>query len=548
MAQSMEFPFSPPALMMVYLGLFLLLVCGGKGEALAQLSEADVLVSEALILKGQGRNAEAQAYLSKAITRFPNHAEAWYHQGLLLLRQHDLNAALQAFQKSHDLDPSRVAITYQLGMTHFALQEYGQAHPFLSQVYEVQPYTPNLGYYVGFLRYRLKNYQDALEAFQAGETTDPRIQELTRFYSGLALAILGLPGQAAQELDAALRVQTVSPLMGPAGRFRKALITAQEQQKEDRFHGELRFGVFYDDNVAVIPLSTGDTTVQFLRARTNASIGESFSGTIDYAWLRAGLWESVLSYSGLQVFNNSLPDFNIQNHLLSMNFVYQGLVGHYPMQPGVQWAFDRTFLGGDQFLDRFSGTGFLTVVEGAHHLTTILGRVQIKDFQTVDLSQVNPIFRPAVAEDDRDGTNWMLGLTHVFRFSNDRHLLRIGYQFDTDRTMGNNFTYNGHRAQAGGLYTFPWRNIRFRYDLDVYHRQYLNPNTRFNETSLLAAGDTGTVQQHVIEHNHLVRLEVPLPRNLTFSIDWQGTFSRSNLDLVFNFDRQVVTSSIAWSF
>ena len=115
--------------------------------------------------------------------------------------------------------------------------------------------------------------------------------------------------------------------------------------------------------------------------------------------------------------------------------------------------------------------------------------------------------------------------------------------------MGRNQDYSGYRLQAGAVYTLPWQDVRLRYDYDVHFRLYDNPNTTFMRNgTLLPVGGTPEATQRVTEHNHVLRAEKLFPKNITLAVDWLLTFSRSNIDGVFDFDRQVVTGSIAWAF
>ena len=77
----------------------------------------------------------------------------------------------------------------------------------------------------------------------------------------------------------------------------------------------------------------------------------------------------------------------------------------------------------------------------------------------------------------RDAENWMIGGTHVFRFAEDRHYIRVGYQFDYEKADGRNYTYAGNRFLAGGQYTLPWGSTRLKYDFDLHQRHYLHANT-----------------------------------------------------------------------
>ena len=518
----------------------------GSSHARGQESLADVLVAEGVLVRDEKQLAKALQLLEEALDLYPDHVEALYYTGLVLLEQNRMDEAIARLEQAHSLEPDNVSIAYQLGVAYFSQKQYDKAQPLLTKVFEESPGTNNVGYYVGFMRYRLKDYQGAIGAFRGGASEDPRILQLTRFYAGLSLAILGLPEQAAGELEEAMRVRTVSPLTGPADRLRDTLVAARKG--ESRFGGQVRIGAFYDTNVAVIPKSTGEAIIESLRSRKARSSGELASFRFDQTWFREGAVEGTLSYSFFQTYDNDLPAFNVQNHLGALGGFYRTLVWEMPVQAGIQGSFDKTWLGGNNFLDRLSASFFGTVVESSFHLTTVQGRIQIKDFFGGGLAAVDPVFRSAVAEDDRSGTNYMVGFTHLLRFEGDRHLLRGGYQLDTDATLGDNFSYTGHRLQAGGMYTVPWEDIRVRYDYDVHFRIYDHPNTRFSRTGVLPLGAGPEVKQKVTEQTHILRFEKSLPNNLTLALDWQWTFSRSNIDILFDFDRQVLTSSLTWAF
>ncbi len=71
-------------------------------------------------------------------------------------------------------------------------------------MHRAEPPRPNLGYYLGFMEYRKKNYRKALNFFQAAIPSDDKFAQLTRLYTGLAGAALGFPHQAHAEAGRAL--------------------------------------------------------------------------------------------------------------------------------------------------------------------------------------------------------------------------------------------------------------------------------------------------------------------------------------------------------
>ena len=307
-------------------------------SAFAQSSEADVYVAQAILDYEEKKYDAALALLREALAINPDHIEALYQVGIVLTSQEHYAQAIAALSRARQLAPNDAAIAYQLGLAHFRIEQYDQAKPLFEDVFAAQPQTENLAYYLGFLRYRQKEYAGAVTAFRSGRITDPALQQLAKFYSGLALAITGLPEQAISSLEEASRIRTVSPLTGTADRLRDTIVTAQARDR--RLHGELRMGAYYDTNVSINPLggqavgpnSLNDALLADLRNRKSHSPGELLSARGDYAWFRAPGWESTVTASYFKTFNNDLPFFNIENMLGGAGLTRSGTVSSMPFQ------------------------------------------------------------------------------------------------------------------------------------------------------------------------------------------------------------------------
>jgi tetratricopeptide (TPR) repeat protein len=521
------------------------LLAGAVTSAEAQQSEADVFVAQAILAYDARKYDEALALLKDALALDPKNVEALYYSGLVLMAQQKTDQAVEVLEKARALAPRDLSILFLLGVAYFALERYDKAESPLTQVFNERPQTEGIGYYVGLIRYRKKDYQGALKAFRAETSKNPNIQQLVKFYSGLTLAILGLPEQAVAEVDAALRLQTGSALTGPAERIRDSLASARDAER--RFHADVRVGFLYDSNVAVVPQPSHDPTAEAIRRRKHATTGEIAALRLEYAWLRTGPWESTVTYSFFQTYNNALPDFNVQNHLVAGALSYRAAIGSMPFQVGTQYSWDYLSLGNDDFLQRHTATVFGTLVENQSNLTTVLARFQNKDFYA----------SPGQLEDeDRDARNWMVGLTHVFRFAQDKHYIRVGYQFDYEQADGRNFTYAGNRFLAGGQYTLPWGTTRLKYDFDLHQRHYLHANT------LLPVVNPGTREREDSEQNHVVRVEQVLAANLgpasigcasnapcplTLAAEYQRTIADSNL-AVYSYNRNVWSLTLSWQY
>ncbi len=500
-------------------------------HAFAQSTEADVYVAQAVLEYSEGKYDEALANLRKALETEPDHVEALYLTGVVLMTKDQPAQATPFLEKARARSRTDPAIAFQLGLAYFAQGQYDRAQPLLEEAFRSQPTRDGLGYYVGFLRYRTKDYRGALDAFRAGRTSNADLQQLTKFYSGLALGVLGLPGQAAAEIDQAIRAAPASAFTGPAERLRDSMVAARQGQR--RLSAEVRLGFFYDDNVAVIPnADSSERLVAALRRVKATSSGELFGLRADYVWLRTDQWEATIGYSFFTTYNNDLPSFNIMSHLGNVGATYRTAVANMPLLVGGQYAFDALVLDQEWFVLRHTGSAFASLVESDRYLTQLFARYQNKNFnQIID----------TLPGENRDANNWMIGATQLVRFSEDRHYVKLGYQFDWDDTVGQNYAYVGNRVLAGGQYTLPWLAIRLKYDLDVHFRNYQHKN------GLLPTTAPGTTRRQDQEITNIVRAELPLPHSFTLAAEYQRTMNISNI-AVFDYTRNVYTLMLSWSY
>lgn len=500
---------------------------------MAQQAEADVLLTQATLAYDDRQYDKALDFLNRVLVLEPLNARASYYKGLVFQAQQKPELAVQAFETAHTIQPRDLFTRYQLGATYFLLKDYDKADPIISEVYTEQPSLDAVGFYEGFLRYRKKSYPEALAAFSKAQTTDPNIRQLNGFYKGLTLGVLGLSDQAVAELDEASKIETAEPFSGPIQRVRDTFTTARASEK--RFRAEVGLGGYYSDNVALHPNPSSDSRAEILRRGSTTSPGLLAAVHGEYSWLRRGPVEATASYNFFQTVNanDGLSRFNIQDHQVGLAGYYRGAVGAMPYQVGLSYAYDYLFLGQTGFLSRHVPTITATLIESANHMTTGLLRFQDKTFyREADLTSRFPAL-------ERDAVNWMGGFTHAFRFQEDRHFLSVGYQYDVENAVGNDFSYAGHRLLAGGLYTLPWWQIRLRYDYQVHWRDYRNPNLTFPLLSAIRRDDT--------EHIHFARIEKPLPNNLTVSLQYQRIQNDSNL-AVYDYTQNVFYVVTTWRY
>lgn len=513
----------------------LLLAAGLAGEvppAGAQApSESDVFVDLGVLAYDERQYGRALEAFQEALRLNPENVNALYYSGLTYLALEQYPAARGVLEQAYKLAPADPDVAFQFGVALFLAQDYAAAEPVFRQVRAVQPDRQNLGYYLGFIEYRKQNYREALRAFRANVPSDETFAQLARFYAGLSLSALGLATQARAEIEEALRLQPISPLTGPAERFRDVLGAAAEAERPWRIEAKLSF--FYDDNVTVNPEISNDPTAEASRAKERRSTGELGFVRFEYVPLRTPDWEGSLSYGLLQTLNNDVSDFNIQNHTLAGSLAYKTSLGGMPAVGSLIYQYDYVALDDRDFVSRHTLAPGGTLVWNATHLTQAQGRFQFKDFLH-ERGLVDP-------GDRRDAFNYLLGFTHYLRFQADRHYVRGGYQLDWEEAEGGNWDYLGHRFLLGGQYTAPW-DLRLRYDFDIHFRDYRGLHS-FLPTGIAAPA----IHRIDRDMNHLFSISKDLPHNLSVAVEYLLNRSISNL-AVYDYIRNVISLSLSWRY
>ena len=525
----------------------------------AQRGDANVLAAQAAIAYDDKKYEEALTLVNQALTLDPKHERSLFYKGLVYLAQENPQEAITPLETAHQLKSADLDVQHHLGIAYFSVGEYDKAKGLLEPIFEQNPDKENLGYYVGFLQYREKQYGKAVEAFDKNQSPNPDIQQLNGFYRGLALGVLGLPSEALSELEQVQRTQTISPLTQASVRIREALSAGQIFGTQKRFRLQISLGGFYDDNVKINPDSANpipilnppndpNPLVTALRQRDTTAPGLLGSLRADYSFYREGPMEATATYSFFQTVNGAgFNEFNIQDHLVGLSGFYRGVVADLPFQLGVQYTYDYLFLDMNGFLSRHTPTASATVIGPTFtlpgigtvgNLTTALYRYQVQTFfREVGNNDVR------FAGDIRDGFNNTLGLIHAFRLINDQLILRIGYQYDNESTDGAAFSYRGDRLLTGAQLQLPWGKMSLRYDYDVHWRDYKNHQT----TLIFTDRDGRLSRRDDIQQTHLVQLTKPLPYNFSLTAQYQGIRGQSSIPL-YDYTKNSWTMILTWTY
>ena len=520
--------------------------------------EAEILLARATLAYENEEFEQAKALLLEAIDQDPDNSRVLYYLGLVHLAQKQPAQAVPYLGKGLSIRPSNLFLRYQLGLAYFALPDYEKAAPPLFEVYEKQPTLDSLGFYVGYLLYRKKDYEGALAAFDANQTQDFDTQQLTLFYRGLTLGVLGLSDQAIEELEEVKLDRTVAPLSSAAIRVRERLAAKKKADETKPWQLQVSLGGFYDDNVSINPNSSsnapdpnsttreaGNQALRDLRNRDTKAPGFLATLRADYSFWREGPYEVSGNYSFFQTVNgNGLSELNIQDHLLGLSGFYRDVAFKLPYQVDLQYTFDYLLLDMSKFLARHTPTLSATVIPPSFtvptlgsigNLTSVLYRYRNQNFFKEE--------QGGVKKNIRDGHNNMLGLLHVFRFADDQFLFRIGYQYDNESTKAKEFSYSGNRLLTGGQWLIPWGGLTLRYDYDIHWRGYEKKQT----FSPFTDKDGNLSKRKDTQHTHLVQLTKPLPYNLTLTVQYQGIYNKSKIR-VYDYSKNLGTLILTWVY
>ncbi len=112
----------------------------------------------------------ALVHLDEAITLYPNFALAYNEKGMLLLRQNELDKALESFLKAIQIKQDYFDAKLNFGFTLLSQRNYEQSEMVLRDLLQQKPEMPTLNMYLGIALIGLKKTDDAEKSFKKAVT------------------------------------------------------------------------------------------------------------------------------------------------------------------------------------------------------------------------------------------------------------------------------------------------------------------------------------------------------------------------------------------
>ncbi len=449
---------------------------------------------------------------------FPKDPDIPFYLGLTYLQLNQKETAIEYFKRAIKINPNYLDAHFQLGMVLIQEKDFESAIPHLEKVFKQQPEKENLGYFLGYAHFNLGDHKKALYYFEKNKTQNKSIEQLNLYYSGLCKTYLGKAKEAEGFYKKVIEIDPASPLASPS----QQLLTLKPiAPKEKRLNFEFATRFQYDDNLVLIPT----TNVYNLREKKKETTIELFYLKGEYALFRTLASQLSTSYGFYQTICNSLRDNDVQDHIVSLDWLYSDGSETLPRKNfRLTYSYDHLLSNYHSFLYRHTFRPIFIIQETPKNLTLFQYTYQNKNFDE------NPVFD----EDQRDANNHEVGLVHFLRFCEGKHFIKAGYFYDKELPKGTNWDYQGNKGLAGFQYTL-LRDIRFNFNFEYKNYHYDNANIYFD------------MDRKDIYRNFTWSLskDIGKDKNMTVSLEYSRTVNSSNIAL-YDYEKDLISMGVDW--
>jgi Tfp pilus assembly protein PilF len=153
-----------------------------------------------------GKDADARAWLGKAVTANPQNYKAWYELGVLQARVNPA-AALQAYDKAVSIQPNFAAGQRELGILSIRHRQYKEGSQHLNRAIQLGLDDAHARNFLGIAYTQTGRLTLALKALQEAIRQDPTLAE-AHLNLGFAYQKLHRSTAAKSEYDTACRLQS----------------------------------------------------------------------------------------------------------------------------------------------------------------------------------------------------------------------------------------------------------------------------------------------------------------------------------------------------
>jgi tetratricopeptide (TPR) repeat protein len=429
------------------LGCSLALLLPSLGRAAEQ---AELEYAKGIVAYGKGNYLEALEHFRAVVDLAPDDANARFYLGLTQIRLGEFSVAIPQLEKALQLDPSLQYVHYHLGLSYFQEQRYPEALGELQRATQFDPHNAAAQFYQGYTLYQLKRYREALAPFERTIALDSALALSAQYYRGLTLFALESDTQARAAFEAAQAADPTSTIGQNAARYLEALKARERDRRLWQVEGSA--SLQYDSNVILEPNAI---------AISRQADGNTVYNVIGRVFAtRTSALQVGAEYDFFQSLHFTLHDFDIRSHTF-------GLFGRAKFDPvtlRLGMNYNITDLDNARFSESFTLWPSATMQQTQSLFALVSLQYRSENYFNDVLAGQDPAVR------GRDGWNVRTGFDQFWLFNNKRSYARLSYHYDTQRSDGSDWDYNGHEVGLG-VQTPLWAGIT----LDVNGAYY-----RFN--------------------------------------------------------------------
>jgi tetratricopeptide (TPR) repeat protein len=440
---------------------------------IASLAFSATKYSELYFSKGttefnEGRFEAALTELKKAEKDDPQNAKIQYYLGLTLIQLNDLKGGVAALKKALELDPTLPRVHYDLGTAYYRLNDYDNALKEFRLAQEQEPTRAMIHYYQGYILHVQNRFEESTPYLKKAAELDPNLKQSAQFFAGLNALKASRLSEAETEFNDAYKTDPSSELGMAAKNYLDKIVEAKKAVK--KWDIIPSYSLQYDDNVIQEP----DSGISPTKISDESDFRQVWYVATEYRFIQKENWLIAGRYTFYQSLHASLHDYDLQNHQSTILTAYRGKIFcQTPYRLQFDYRYTNAILNEHRYLGTHAGTLTFDVILRPNWITQVIYRFQDKNFYF-------PIPTKAA---DRDAENNMVGFNEFFFFSGGKRYIRIGYAYDNDNAIGQNWDYDGHTVSAG-FFTPLIAQIMMNFDFNYWNQEYDNTDTFFKKRGM----------------------------------------------------------------
>ena len=413
--------------------------------------------------------------------------DAFLSQGLTLSEKGEHEKAIASFKRALEIDQDLYVARLNLGIAFFKLRSFESAINTFQRILARDPDDSSALIFLGLSLQGQEQFEKSIPYFEKAGNLDPDFYQLALFNIGQAHSKLGNYKKAAENWNGAIKIDPESEIAEGA----KALLKVQGSKKPKK-PWSLAFGAGfeYDDNITVdeqdLTTNQGDFSYLF-----------EFAGA--YKLLQTSKYELEAGYDFSQSIHDDLASFDLQSHIMSLNVSYE--IGE--LNFGVFNIYNRTILGDDDFLEIYSTSPSIGLA------------INEKWYATLTYSYKDTSF---FTSPERDSQNHGFAVSNIFFIMEGKGLIQLGYRFENEITVGDEFDYLGHYLDTKVKLPLPFLK---RTQISLAHKFYF----RDYKNVTASVGERRNDFKHSIEFGVIQ----PIYKKIFVKLDYQFIDSTSNL-------------------